>query len=183
MVQMSGLGSRHAEDIYTSGHNDGVPGIHPGHTPYMNVDDWGGNWWGGSPSWMRSRGYPAWSQWPHGEGLWPVRFNYSNSEFTPRQTMRGKHVLLSYLFSLSGVAGNTVTPGKRTGKRTGFRKSTHAVQRKITISKSYAVNAPDNSKTGKLCTVNGRIVSDGIVKNGRIVFNNIPQGIYLLQFK
>ncbi|MBD3319904.1 MAG: glycosyl hydrolase family 5 [Chitinivibrionales bacterium] len=100
-VQMTGLGSRHAEDIYTTGQNDGYPGVHPGHTPYMNASDWGSGWWQGMPSWMYSKGYPDWDRWPHAEALWPVRYNYANSEFTPRQTMRGKMALLGYLYSLA----------------------------------------------------------------------------------
>jgi hypothetical protein len=32
-VEMTGLGSRRVENAYTSGRNDGSPGLHPGHTP------------------------------------------------------------------------------------------------------------------------------------------------------
>lgn len=99
MVQMTGLGSRHVENIYTSGGDDGVPGMHPGHTPYMNANAWGPGY-KADPQWYASRGYPAWSQWPHGEALWNVRYCYSNGEFTPQQTMRGKTALLGYLYSL-----------------------------------------------------------------------------------
>jgi hypothetical protein len=99
MVFMTGLGSRHAEDIYTSGRWDGVPGVHPGHTPYMNANPWGRNYMS-NPQWYAEKGYPAWDQWPHTEALWPARYCYSNSEFTPQQTMRGKMLLLGYLYSL-----------------------------------------------------------------------------------
>ena len=44
MVQMTGLGSRCVEQMFTTGRNDGVPGVHPGHTPYMNADAWGGGY-------------------------------------------------------------------------------------------------------------------------------------------
>jgi hypothetical protein len=102
LVQMTGLGSRHAENIYTTGRNDGVPGVHPGHTPYMNA----GTWWKGNgaymsdPQWMAAKGYPAWNNWPQGEALWNAPYCYANSEFTPQQTMRGKMALLGYLYSL-----------------------------------------------------------------------------------
>jgi hypothetical protein len=103
MVQMTGLGSRHAEDIYTSGRNDGTPGVHPGHTPFMNAEPWSTELDGAymhNPRWYADKGYPAWDKWPHGEALWPARYGYSNNEFTPQQTMRGKMLLLGYLYSL-----------------------------------------------------------------------------------
>lgn len=69
MIQMttastSLAGMRSPQNIYTSGGNDGVPGMHPGHTPYLNTDDWDPNMIMGSPSWMSSKSYPAFPQWP-----------------------------------------------------------------------------------------------------------------------
>lgn len=99
MTQMSGLGARYPQEIYTSGRFDGIPDVHPGHTPYMNANAWSPGFMG-DPQWYASRGYPAWPQWPHGEALWRARYCYSNNEFTPQQTMRGKMCLLAYLYSL-----------------------------------------------------------------------------------
>lgn len=99
MTQMTGLGSRYPTDIYTSGKNDGVPGVHPGHTPYMNASAWGQGWMA-DPQWYASRGYPEWKEWPHGEALWQARYCYSNNEFTPQQSMRGKMALLGYLYGI-----------------------------------------------------------------------------------
>jgi len=99
MVQMTGLGSRHPVDIYTSGKNDGVPGVHPGHTPFMNARAWGKGFMA-DPQWYASRGYPDWKQWPHGEALWQARYCFSNNEFTPQQAMRGKMALLGYLYGV-----------------------------------------------------------------------------------
>lgn len=99
MVQMTGLGSRHVDDIYTSGRNDGFPGVHPGHTPYMNSEPWGTGFMA-DPKWYANKGYPEWPLWPHGEAFWPARYCYSNNEFTPQQTMRGKMCLLGYLAGL-----------------------------------------------------------------------------------
>ncbi len=98
-VLMTGLGSRHVDRIYTTGRNDGVPGVHPGHTPYMNAGPWGNNFMS-DPMWYAKKGYPVWDQWPHGEALWPAPYCFSNNEFTPQQTMRGKMLLLGYLYSL-----------------------------------------------------------------------------------
>jgi len=98
-VLMTGLGSRHVDDIYTSGRDDGVPGVHPGHTPYMNAEPWGTGFMA-DPKWMASQGYPAWEKWPYGEALWRARYCYSNNEFTPQQSMRGKMCLLAYLYTL-----------------------------------------------------------------------------------
>ncbi len=99
MVQMTGLGRRAVEDIYTSGRNDGYPGVHPGHTPYMNAEPWGEGYMF-DPKWYASKGYPSWDQWPHGEALWRARYCFANNEFTPQQTMRGKMCLLAYLYGI-----------------------------------------------------------------------------------
>ena len=92
---------RHIAEAYTSGRNDGWPGAHPGHTPYMNENEWGDNFMS-DPGWMSSKGHPAWkdgdaADWPQGEALWNHWYNYSNNEFTPQQTMAGKTALYAYL--------------------------------------------------------------------------------------
>jgi hypothetical protein len=99
MVQMTGLGSRCVEQMFTTGRNDGVPGVHPGHTPYMNAAAWGGGYMA-DPQWYASKGYPPWKDWPQGEALWVAPYCFSNNEFTPQQSMRGKMCLLGYLYSL-----------------------------------------------------------------------------------
>ena len=99
MVQMTGLGSRCVEQMFTTGRNDGVPGVHPGHTPYMNADAWGSGYMF-DPQYYAAKGYPAWKEWPHGEALWPAPYCFANNEFTPQQSMRGKMCLLGYLYSL-----------------------------------------------------------------------------------
>ncbi|MBU1534902.1 hypothetical protein KKF84_06255, partial [Myxococcota bacterium] len=88
--------------IYTSGNHDGIPGSHPGHTPYMNLDDW--NYMGmGSPSQMSDHCYPPFdANWPVAEGYFDTPWVWAHSEFTPQQTMRGKMALYGYLHSLSG---------------------------------------------------------------------------------
>ena len=68
MVQMTRLGSRHVDDIYTTGRNDGTPGVHPGHTPSMNSEPWGQGFMA-DPKWYANKGYPTWDQWPQGRGL------------------------------------------------------------------------------------------------------------------
>jgi endoglucanase len=99
IVEMTGLGSRSIVNCYTSGRNDGVPGLHPGHTPYNNLEPWGGDHIGSNPRWFAERGYPDWDAggWPHQEAHFNSRYSWANAEFTPRQTMRGKLVLYAYL--------------------------------------------------------------------------------------
>jgi endoglucanase len=99
IVQMTGLGSRCVEQMFTCGRNDGVPGEQPGHTPYMNVDAWGGGYMF-DPRYYANKGYPSWDKWPHAEGLWPAPYCFANNEFTPQQSMRGKMCLYAYLYSL-----------------------------------------------------------------------------------
>ncbi|MEK7475704.1 MAG: glycosyl hydrolase family 5 [Candidatus Coatesbacteria bacterium] len=93
---------RSVENCYTSGRNDGTPGLHPGHTPYLNMDDWGRN--GGMimarPRWMAVKGYPAFEAWPRAECYFNTRWVWAHSEFTPQQTMRGKTALYGYLYGI-----------------------------------------------------------------------------------
>jgi hypothetical protein len=98
---------RSVRDAYTTGRNAGTPGLHPGHTPYMNMDDWSGG--GGMvmarPPALSDRGYPIASQWPRGELCFNTRYVWAHSEFTPQQTMRGKQALYGYLYA----SGRTLT--------------------------------------------------------------------------
>lgn len=101
IVEMTGLGERCIVNCYTSGRNDGTPGLHPGHTPYNNLSPWGTTHIGSMPQWFTERGYPAWEDgWPRQEAHFNSRYSWTNGEFTPRQTMRGKMTLYAYLYAL-----------------------------------------------------------------------------------
>ncbi len=92
---------RSIEAAYTSGRNDGTPGMHPGHTPYMGLNDWTPNSIMGKPSWMTEKCYPeAPGNWPRAEMFFNTRYVYAHSEFTPQQTMRGKTALYGYLLGM-----------------------------------------------------------------------------------
>jgi hypothetical protein len=113
----TGLANKRSfENAYTSGWNDGVPGVHPGHTPYMNIYDWGsGGMIMGRPKWMVDKNYPALvyanpsrprdgiaaGSWPYGELYYNTRYVYAANEFTPQQSMRGKQALYGYLYAIS----------------------------------------------------------------------------------
>lgn len=94
---------RSVEGAYTSGRNDGSPGLHPGHTPYMNLDDWAPGMTMGTPSKLHSRCYPAdfKKNWPIDEGYFNTRYVWAHNEFTPQQTMRGKMALYGYLLGIT----------------------------------------------------------------------------------
>jgi endoglucanase len=92
---------RSVENIYTTGRNDGTLGLHPGHTPYLNTDNWGQGMIMSKPRWMADKGYPAFSNWPHGECYFNTRYVWAHSEFTPQQTMRGKMALYGYLYGIN----------------------------------------------------------------------------------
>lgn len=100
-VEMTGLGQRCVENCYTTGRNDGTPGLHPGHTPYNNLDTWNKSN-GSDPQWFVEKGYPEWKTggWPHQEAYFNCRYVWANGEFTPRQTMRGKMALYGYLLGM-----------------------------------------------------------------------------------
>ena len=100
-VEMTGLGERHFVDCYTTGRNDGVPGSHPGQTPFNGTETWSpGN--GGDARIILNRCYPDWytDGWPHQESFFNIRYMWVNGEFTPRETMRGKMALLAYLYGI-----------------------------------------------------------------------------------
>ncbi|MBE0583723.1 MAG: Ig-like domain-containing protein [Desulfofustis sp.] len=101
---------RSVSEAYTSGRDDGVPGVHPGHTPYMNLDDWAPGMVMGTPSKLMQNSYPAnvASTWPRGETYFPSRWVWAHNEFTPRQTMRGKLALYGYLRALAEPPGPPV---------------------------------------------------------------------------
>ena len=101
-VEMTGLGERHIVDCYTTGRNDGIPGSHPGQTPFNGTETWSrGD--GGDARILLARCYPDWNNggWPHQESFFNQRYLWVNSEFTPRETMRGKMALLAYLHYIS----------------------------------------------------------------------------------
>ncbi len=97
---------RCVEFMYTSGRDDGVPGIHPGHTPYCNLDDWSPGMVMGTPSRLYENSYPGSfrANWPIGEGWFNSPWVWAHSEFTPQQSMRGKTALYGYLLALAGSA-------------------------------------------------------------------------------
>ena len=99
IVEMTGLGSRHFENVYSTGHNDGDPGTHPGQTPFAGIETWSpGN--GGDATLLTKRCYPAWDSWPQQDSYFNQRYMWVNAEFTPRETMRGKMALLGYLWGI-----------------------------------------------------------------------------------
>lgn len=105
-VEMTGLGQRHITDVYSTGRNDGVPGTHPGQTPFNGVETWSPDN-GGDARILVNRCYPAWEQWPQQESFFNQRYLWVNAEFTPRETMRGKMALLAYLYAIGA------TPSKK----------------------------------------------------------------------
>ena len=100
-VEMTGLGQRHITDCYSTGRNDGVPGTHPGQTPFNGTETWSrGD--GGDAQTLLTRCYPDWNTggWPRQESFFNQRYLWVNGEFTPRETMRGKMALLAYLYGI-----------------------------------------------------------------------------------
>ncbi len=92
---------RSVENAYTSGWNDGTPGVHPGHTPYMGVNNWGDGMVQEKPETLFDMGYPVKDNWPLAEQYINTRFVFAHCEFTPQQTMRGKSALYGYLYALA----------------------------------------------------------------------------------
>lgn len=102
MVEMTGLGERHVENCYTTGRNDGVPGVHPGQTPFNGTETWSPGFNGGDARIVLEKCYPDWNTggWPSQESYFNNRYMWVLGEFTPRETMRGKMALLGYLYGI-----------------------------------------------------------------------------------
>ena len=102
IVEMTGLGSRHITDCYTTGRNDGAPGTHPGQTPFNGTETWSPGHNGGDARVILAYCYPDWNTggWPRQESFFNQRYFWVNGEFTPRETMRGKMALLGYLYGI-----------------------------------------------------------------------------------
>ncbi len=105
MIQMTTYGTslraeNSVQNIYSSGRNDGSYGLHPGHTPYMNTDDWACGMTMGCPSKLYEQGFPQFAEWPRAEAYYNTRYVWAHNEFTPQQTMRGKMALYGYLNAL-----------------------------------------------------------------------------------
>jgi hypothetical protein len=115
MIQMTTASTplekmRSVFNAYTTGHDDGVYGMHPGHTPYFNLDDWDQSMTMGSPSKLYAACYPSnfKSTWPIDEGYFNTRYVWAHNEFTPQQTMRGKMALYGYLYGVSKQSGSII---------------------------------------------------------------------------
>ncbi len=127
--------------MYTSGRDDGVAGIDPGHTPYLNLDDWDTGMVMGSPSHLYENVYPAdfKNTWPIGEGYFNTPWVWAHSEYTPQQSMRGKTALFGYLYARGGVAPTQSLIVTKAGTGSGTVTSSPAgIDCGSTCSASYA---------------------------------------------
>jgi len=126
---------RSIEYMYTSGSGatsggagtgDGVVGVDPGHTPYMNLVDW----WStvaASPTQLTATCYPSFdASWPEGEAYFNTPWVYAYSEYTPQQSFRGKTALYGYLYAIGGAAPTQPLVVAKTGTGAGTVSSTPA---------------------------------------------------------
>ncbi|HEX8531772.1 MAG TPA: Ig-like domain-containing protein, partial [Cytophagales bacterium] len=154
---------RSVENLYTSGREDGITGVHPGQTPYLNTDDWYCAMVMGCPGWMTSKLYPLHADWPKGETYFNTRWVWAHSEFTPQQTMRGKMALYGYLYALG--SGGTSTPVAVTGVSVSPTSASVAVngtqQLTATVSPTNATNKTVSWSSGN--TAVATVSSTGLV--------------------
>jgi len=117
MIEMgtayTGLAAKRSVNyMYTWGSNDNLPGVAPGQTPYLNLDDWS-TMVMSKPSALYANSYPAdfKNTWPIGEGYFDTPFVWAHSEYTPQQTMRGKMALYGYLYGIDHGSSTGGTGG------------------------------------------------------------------------
>ncbi len=183
-TQTTGLaGKRSVQGAYTSGRNDGVPGMHPGHTPYMNLDDWYCGMEMGCPSRLHGQSYPAnfTSTWPIGEGYFNTRYVWAHNEFTPQQTMRGKMALYGYLYGLGDRHSSAVGPGGG-GRRVASHgaPSVRLTGRRLQVSEAgeYELRVADLS--GRTVWARKvRVGPSGLVLPARA----LPRGMWVLRVR
>ncbi|MDR1258168.1 MAG: glycoside hydrolase family 9 protein [Tannerellaceae bacterium] len=197
MIQMSTATTPLADkrsviNLYTAGRNDGTPGMHPGHTPYMNVDDWGGNMTMGQPSRMYRQSYPTpltpsgsnpWGPeikkiWPQGELYFETRYIYAHSEFTPQQTMRGKMALYGYLHALGKDPGAGQPPSPVTPISAGG-----ATDNGIQLSNTGTgihIACIEPPVRAEILTLDGRIMYSRTINDTSADIRS-PKGIYILK--
>ena len=140
---------RSVTEAATSGRDDGIPGVHPGHTPYLNLEDWWDSMVMLMPSKLYENSYPAnvKQTWPIGETYFPSRWVYSHTEYTPRQTMKGKLALYGYLYGLAAAPGPTnptlsVTINRIAGSDGSVTSSPAGISCGTDCSESYASGTP-----------------------------------------
>jgi hypothetical protein len=117
MIEMgtayTGLAAKRSVNyMYTWGSADNLPGVAPGQTPYLNLDDWS-TMIMSKPSALYAGSYPAdfKNTWPIGEGYFDTPFVWAHSEYTPQQTMRGKMALYGYLYGINHGSSTGGTGG------------------------------------------------------------------------
>jgi endoglucanase len=188
MIQMTTattpLGNkRSVQGAYTSGRNDGAPGLHPGHTPYTNLDDWACGMVMGCPSKLFENCYPSdfKTTWPIDEGNFNSRYVWAHNEFTPQQTMRGKMALYGYLYALGKQASSAVQWKRK--PVAGFSgKGISLIGRNLTIQLSepgtYTIRIMDiagKTLRSKTCRIESTLMLPAFVPN--------TSGIYFLELR
>jgi len=158
------------ENAYTTGWNDGVPGVAPGITPYMNQYTWGGTMAMGNPTWMTKKNYPAITfdssdnptnnPWPYGELYYNTRYVYAANEYTPQQVMRGKTALYGYLYAISPAKQNindnfVVVPDTNTVNQNGAGtiELNLSIPSNATLTGSFEIQFPGGMAPDTVLTV------------------------------
>jgi len=176
---------RSIENCNTSGRDDGTPGLHPGHTPLLSSEGYGGHMVGSNPMKVLNKYYPDIVNWPHASNYINTRYIWGHSEFTPRFTMRGKMLLYAYLYGLSSKV-SSITPDLVTRIPDEF-KLFNNYPNPFNLKTKITYNLPENSKVKiEVYNIAGRRVKtlindDKKAGSYEIIFDGseLPSGIYL----
>jgi len=175
---------RSIENIYTSGRNDGTKGLHPGHTPYLNLDDWGSGTMG-KPSGLYQHCYPDFNTyWPIGEGYFNTRYVWAHSEFTPRQTMRGKMALYAYLYSIGEKHLTKIPENPIDKSRT--KQSFKIYPNPADSNLFYIETKRYNNCELQIINMNGQIIRRQQIQDNKkinISTSDFARGIYLIKIQ
>jgi len=179
-------GKKSVENAFTSGWNDGTPGVHPGHTPYMNQYTWGGNMAMGNPTWMTSKNYPVITfdannspvnnPWPYGELYYNTRYVYAANEYTPQQVMRGKTALYGYLYAI-GPSKQTVTGIEHVVSPKNV--NSHHIY-PVPVKETVRISGASDGVPYAVYDASGAKIISGALSGETINVSGLRQGIYFI---
>jgi len=175
---------RSITDIYSSGQADGVEGLHPGHTPFANLDNWFCGMIMGCPERLWEHSYPSVYEWPRSDAIFNTRYAWAHSEFTPRATMRGKTALYSYLYAIGAKKQTSVSDfniikgAVAPGAVKPLTLSIGSVSMQLPQRGAYQIRILNLS--GRTVWKDSQILSES---SNIVLANQLPQGSYILQLR
>jgi len=175
-------GRKNTAELYSTGRDDGAPGMHPGQTGYLNHDNWYCGMAMGCPSTLYENAYPNFLQeWPKSDGYFSSRYHWAHTEFTPRQTMRGKMALYGYLAGL-GTPDPVVSVRKKDANVHVPSSGLHAFSLgSLQLVKDQKYSVAIVSLAGRVVWQQRRVAAEKVASSLRLP--SLARGVYVVQLQ